>query len=33
MTFLDWLGDIILAILDEIKFWAEVFAAFMEWDD
>ena len=33
MSFIDWLGDLILAILDEIKFWGEVFSAFMEWDE
>ena len=32
-SFLNWLQDILLAILDEIKFWGEVFSAFMEWDE
>jgi hypothetical protein len=33
MSFADWLGDLILRILDEIKFWGEVITAFMEWDE
>lgn len=33
MSFQEWLGDLIIAILDEIKFWIEVLQAFMEWDE
>lgn len=29
----DKLGDGILATMDEVSFWGEVFTEFMEWDD
>ena len=29
----DKFGDCVLAVLDEGKFWIEVFSAFMEWDE
>jgi hypothetical protein len=32
-SFINWLQDLFFAILDEIKFWGEVFSAFMEWDE
>jgi hypothetical protein len=31
--FVDWFGDLVLMILDELKFWGEVITAFMEWDE
>jgi len=33
MTIYDRIGDCIYCIVDEVKFWAEVFAAVMEWDE
>jgi hypothetical protein len=33
MSLQEWFGDLLLAILDEIKFWIEVIQAFMEWDE
>lgn len=33
MGFVDWLGDILLVILDEIKFWGEVISAFLGFDE
>ena len=32
-TFKENLGDCLLWVLDEVKFWGEVIAAFMEWDE
>ena len=29
----DYAGDCALAIIDEGKFWVEVFTEFMEWDE
>jgi hypothetical protein len=29
----DKFGDAILVIMDEISFWGEVIAEFMEWDE
>lgn len=29
----DKMGDCVLAVLDECKFWVEVFLAVMEWDE
>lgn len=29
----DKFGDCIIAVLDEVKFWVEVFQATMEWDE
>ena len=31
--FHDKLGDTIVAVLDEFRFWTEVIAEFMEWDE
>ena len=33
MSLLEWLGDMLLLILDEIKFWGEVFSAFLGYDE
>ena len=33
MTIYDRIGDCIYCVVDEIKFWAEVLAAVMEWDE
>lgn len=32
-SFIEWIQNIILAIIDELKFWGEVFTSFMEWDE
>eukprot|EP00351_Strombidinopsis_sp_SopsisLIS2011_P003520 CAMPEP_0116881378 /NCGR_PEP_ID=MMETSP0463-20121206/13495_1 /TAXON_ID=181622 /ORGANISM="Strombidinopsis sp, Strain SopsisLIS2011" /LENGTH=66 /DNA_ID=CAMNT_0004533273 /DNA_START=11 /DNA_END=211 /DNA_ORIENTATION=- len=31
--FADKAGDCLIYMLDEVKFWGEVFVAFMEWDE
>lgn len=33
MGFMESLGDLILMILDEIKFWGEVISAFLGYDE
>ena len=33
MSFMDSLGDCLLIILDEIKFWGEVISAFLGYDE
>jgi len=33
MSIYDRIGDCIYCIVDEVKFWAEVLAAVMEWDE
>ena len=36
MGYYDWaydkLGDCIISVISEIKFWGEVLSVFMEWD-
>ena len=29
----EWLGDLVIAILDEIRFWIEVMQAYLEVDE
>ena len=29
----EWFGDLVIAILDELKFWIEVFQAYLEVDE
>lgn len=33
MTIYDRIGDCIYCVVDEVKFWGEVLASVMEWDE